>query len=620
MTGDVSRIRRLDDALVDQIAAGEVVERPASVVKELVENALDAGARSLRVELRDGGASFIAVTDDGIGMTADEARLALERHATSKLRTVDDLARIASFGFRGEALPAIAAVSRLRLRTRTAEAAEGVELRVDGGRLVGEQPAGGPVGTRVEVADLFVHVPARRKFLKRPATEWTHIADWLARSALALPGVRFEIQRDDRPPSIWPATEEPLDRIAAVLGDDEASALLAVEREDDAGSVRAYASAPERTRPNTQGLYLFVNGRPVRDPLLRSAVLQAYRDWLPRGRFPTVVLFLSVPPESVDVNVHPAKWEVRFADAQAIRQLVRRGLRQAIERRSWLAGGEGTGDVVSGETSRVSHTVASAGAVADRGRESRSFEWTSSAGPPVAGRARRAETAGSAGSAGLAGDWTFAGRQSEVFGAAAEPAGDATRWRFGDLRVIGQWLASYLLVESKEGLLLVDQHAAHERVVYERLRAEWLERGVERQGLLAPVVVELEPAAVARLSENSERMERIGIEIEPFGEGSVAVRALPALLGDRDPAALVRELADELEEGGPARAPEGADRVFASLACHAARRAGDRLAEREQQAILEALDTIPWSPTCPHGRPVAVPLSRSEIERRFGRT
>ncbi|HEY8495341.1 MAG TPA: DNA mismatch repair endonuclease MutL, partial [Myxococcota bacterium] len=332
------RVRRLPDALVDQIAAGEVVERPASVVKELVENALDAGARRIRVEVREGGAALVAVADDGIGMSAGDARLALERHATSKIRSAEDLARIASFGFRGEALPAIASVSRLRLRTRARGVQEGFEIEVEGGRRIAERAAGVPEGTRVEVADLFFNVPARRKFLKSPTTEWGHVADWLARAALALPSVHFDVRRDERPAVSWPAVVDPLDRIAAVLSEREAEGLVAVAAEEGALRLTGFASRPDAHRPSAAGLYLFVQRRPVRDRLLRHALLDAYRDVLPRGRFPTAVLFLDLPPQAVDVNVHPAKWEVRFADPNAVHRLVSRAVREALGERRWIAG------------------------------------------------------------------------------------------------------------------------------------------------------------------------------------------------------------------------------------------------------------------------------------------
>ncbi|MDH4017865.1 MAG: DNA mismatch repair endonuclease MutL, partial [Actinomycetota bacterium] len=336
--GKERRIRLLSNALVDQIAAGEVVERPASVVKELVENALDAGARRIRVEVRDGGAAFIGVTDDGFGMSPDDVRMALLRHATSKLRAQGDLERISSFGFRGEALPSIASVSRLRIVSRERGADEGFEVRLEAGEVVRESAAGGPVGTRIEVADLFAPVPARRKFLKKSGTEWGHIADWLSRLALSLPGVHFEIQRDDRPATVWPACASTRDRIAQVLPSRDAESLVEIEREEATGHIHAFASPPTHHRANGEGLYLYVNGRPVRDKLLRSAVLAAYRDILPRGRFPVAVVFVTVPPETVDVNVHPAKWEVRFADPQSVHQLVRRAVRDAMSERAWLSG------------------------------------------------------------------------------------------------------------------------------------------------------------------------------------------------------------------------------------------------------------------------------------------
>jgi DNA mismatch repair protein MutL len=583
-------VRRLPDALVDQIAAGEVVERPASVVKELVENALDAGAGRIRVEVREGGSAFVGVTDDGAGMTPEDARLALERHATSKIASSEDLARIASFGFRGEALPAIASVSRLRLRTRSGDAEEGYELEVEGGKLLAARAAGAPPGTRIEVADLFFNVPARRKFLKSPATEWTHVADWLARAALALPGVHFDLRRDDRPALSWPAVADPLDRIAAVLSEREAEGLVPAMADQGPVRVRGFVSRPDAHRANAGALYLFVQQRPVRDRLLRHALLDGYRDVLPRGRFPAALLFVDVPPEAVDVNVHPAKWEVRFADPAGIHRLVTRAVRDALAGRRWLGGG----------AAAPASTAASAVRVAEPD-----------------------------------GDWIFARPPA----AALEPDAGATEAlplregqgreatpgvRFAEQRVIGQLLATYLLLETPGGLLLVDQHAAHERVLYERLRAAWRRRGVERQPLLLPATLELSPDAAARLAAAGGALEALGFEVESFGERTVAVRAIPALLAGRDPAALVAALAGELaashSDAAALRSPEAADRLFASMACHSARRAGDRLEPREQQALLAALDEIPWAPTCPHGRPVATRLTREEIERRFGRS
>jgi len=593
------RVRELSNSLIDQIAAGEVVERPASVVKELVENALDAGATRLRVEVRGGGADWIAVTDDGSGMSAEDARMALRRHATSKIAAIGDLERIATYGFRGEALPAIASVSDLRLRSRRRGAPAAVELRVEAGVIVDERESGAPEGTRVEVADLFGSVPARRKFLKSAGTEWGHCADWLARAALALPSVHFDIYRDERKALIWPATQDPLDRTAAVIGETDAAAFVPVDLTEGAYSLHGHVSRPDRHRSTMAGIYLFVNNRPVRDRVLQHALVEVYRDVLPRGRFPTAVLFLEVPREAVDVNVHPAKWEVRFADPKAPHRLVRHAVRDAIGTRAWIAG------------AAISSPAPTGGA------------------PAI----RSAPTGG--GTADAPSDWVFAGPRSS--GAAvvadlpglepARPSSGGERVRFSEMRLMGQFLANYLLLENEAQLLLVDQHAAHERVLYERIRAEWIESGVASQGLLVSTAVRLEPQGLAALIECRDALGRLGFDVDAFGENTVAVRAVPALLADRDPAVLIRNLADALcesEVGADAlrietRALEAADRIFASLACHSARRKGDHLDATEQRALLEAVDAIPWAPTCPHGRPVAVPIDVAEIERRFGR-
>jgi DNA mismatch repair protein MutL len=575
-------LRVLPDDLIDQIAAGEVVERPASVVKELVENALDAGAQRVRVEVREGGAALVAVTDDGSGMTDADARVALERHATSKIASGADLVRIGTFGFRGEALPAIASVSRLRLVTRARGAAAGVELHVEAGKLVEARAAGAPEGTRVEVADLFANVPARRKFLKSATTEWGHVADWLARAALALPSVHFDVHRDDRPALAWPRVADPLERIAAVLSEREAEGLVAVAAGDGAAQLDGFVSRPDVHRPTTASLHLFVNRRPVRDRLLRHALLDAYRDVLPRGRHPVAVLFLSVAADAVDVNVHPAKWEVRFADPNGVHRIVARAVRDALAGRAWLG-----------------------------------------ATPEAAAALREAPTRS---------DWSFAGRGAPEAARPAElrdarlpfepPAAETdTAVRLGALRLLGQVLATYLVAEGADGLVLIDQHAAHERVLYERLRAAWRSDGVARQALLLPASVELTPDRVARLAAAAPALLRAGFEVEPFGDAAVVVRAIPSVLSGQDPAALVRDAADRVGEraGEPLRGPEQADALFASWACHAARRAGERLERSEQQALLAALDAIPWAPTCPHGRPVAIPIDRGELERRFGR-
>ena len=602
------RIRLLSDALVDQIAAGEVVERPASVVKELVENSLDAGATKIRVEVRDGGSALIAVTDDGEGMSPVELTMALQRHATSKLTSAADLMRISSFGFRGEALPAIASVCRFRILSRARGAEHGFEIQSEAGKILHEREAGGPVGTRIEVADLFESVPARRKFLKRPGTEWGHVADWLARLAMVRPEIHIEAQRDDRLAMIWPACRDPRDRIAAILSDDDAASLVEVDQQAPACRVHAFVSTPERTRANGQGLFLFVNGRPVRDRLLRHALIEAYRELIPRGRFPVGVVFLEVPPESVDVNVHPAKWEVRFADPQAVHRAIRHAVRDAMSSRRWLGGLQPPeAESTSNSTDAARHD---AGSVDGRDRN-RGLPGVDR--PPVD-------------------DWVFAAGPENASLVADRDAGGRPEARppvpsFADLPLLGQLRASYLLAESEDGLIVVDQHAAHERVLYEGLRKQWLERGVSRQGLLIPETVALPPTSLAAIVEAAELCLRLGFEIEAFGEGSVLVRSVPAELSGRDAGGLVAELASELEavertdesEASAIRWLPKLDRLFATLACHSARRFGDRLPDEEQRAILSGLDTIPWAPTCPHGRPVAILIPHSDLEVRFRR-
>ena len=608
------RIRLLSDALVDQIAAGEVVERPASVVKELVENSLDAGAKKIRVEVRDGGSALIAVTDDGSGMSPAELPMALQRHATSKLTSAADLMRISSFGFRGEALPAIASVSRFRILSRARGAEHGFEILCESGKILHEREAGGPIGTRIEVADLFGSVPARRKFLKRPGTEWGHVADWLARLAMVRPDIHIEAQRDERMAMIWPACTDPRDRIAAILSDDDAASLLEVDQETPACRVHAFLSTPERTRANGQALYIFVNGRPVRDRLLRHALIEAYRDLIPRGRFPIGVVFLEVPPESVDVNVHPAKWEVRFADPQAIHKAIRHAVRDAMSSRRWLGGMQPPVDQPG--------PLASPSATSLQGRPGDSSR------NEIPGFAR--PTAANASTD----DWIFAARPGpEAADRVADQGSEGSVEArppvpcFGDLPLLGQLRASYLLAETEDGLIVVDQHAAHERILYEGLRTEWLESGVARQGLLLPETVSLRPTSLAAIEEAKDLTLRLGFEIEVFGEGAVLVRAVPAELAGQDVAGLVTELASALEEvereedsdASAIRWLPRLDRLFATLACHSARRFGDRLPEAEQHAILSGLDTIPWAPTCPHGRPVAILIPHTDLELRFRR-
>jgi DNA mismatch repair protein MutL len=455
------------------------------------------------------------------------------------------------------------------------------------------------------VVELFRSVPARRKFLKTPTTEWGHISDWVARAALALPSIHFDVQRDDRPAISWPSASDPLDRIAAVISEADAAAFTPVSREEGRAVLDGFVSRPERHRSTGAGIYLYVNRRPVRDRVLQHALLEIYRDLLPRGRFPAAVLFLTISPELVDVNVHPAKWEVRFADPRAVHELVRQGVRDALAARRWLAV-ESTAPT-DRSSARAAHLEGRIQAGA-RG----ATDWIF---------ARPAESTAAGSARGSSPD-----RPPEI-GAPTGDGSSETRVRFADLRLLGQLLSTYLVLETKQQLLLIDQHAAHERVLFERLRSEWLERGIESQGLLTATTLRLEPRPLAALSQAADAVERLGFDWEHYGDDTVAVRAVPALLADRDPGQLIRNLAEELASAGAgadalragSRSLEAADQVFASLACHAARRRGDVLSEAEQQALLDALDAIPWAPCCPHGRPVAVPIELAEIERRFSR-
>ena len=599
----MSRVEILPDALVDQIAAGEVVERPASVVKELVENALDAGATRIDVAITEGGVRGIEVTDDGSGMLPDDAERAFLRHATSKLSSAEQLAAIDTLGFRGEALPSIAAVARVRLRTRTADRALGCEVVAADAGVRSVRELACAQGTRVEVAELFANVPARRKFLKAPVTESAHVVRWLERIALARPDVRIALERDGRPALLFLPTGDVRERVIAALPHSVGEGLLEVKGEMPQAEIFGYATASHVSRSNTGDIHVFVNARPVRDRLLLFSVREAYRDALRPGRHPAAALYLRVDPSEVDVNVHPAKSEVRFRDPRAISSLIRRSLIHALGR--------------------------DLGATADAPRD---FVGASGARPP-ADFALAAPLAdfGPAGDPGLFSPET-APREAAPSVAEAPFQSEVSRppGRFAEHRYLGQVLATYLVLAGGEGIVLVDQHAAHERVLFERLRASLLDGKLERQALLVPVSLELSTSAAEALFLHAAALERAGFELER-GEGGVRggvrvrLRTVPALLADTksDWPALLEETAALLREPDAAAERGGIDaafhHIFATAACHAAVRKGDRLDAREVRGLLEALDQVVWFPNCPHGRPVLSLLSEPELERRFGR-
>ena len=581
-------IRRLPESVVNRIAAGEVVERPASAVKELVENALDAGASRVDVVVRDGGQSLISVSDDGHGIARDELALALERHATSKLPD-GDLWSISTLGFRGEALPSIASVSRLTLSSRPKGASEGWKIAVEGGRMGEVEPAALTEGTRVEVADLFFATPARLKFLKSARTELDHAVDWLNRLAMAHPHVAFTLSDGTRTPVRLSPALSRLDRLAQILGRDFAGNALPVEAERDGARLSGHASLPTLNRPTSREQYFFVNGRAVRDKQLLGAIRGAYMDFLASDRHPMLALFLDLPSDAVDVNVHPAKTEVRFRDSGSVRGLVVGALRHAL-----AAAGH-----------RAATTVAGATLASFRPG---GYGGYTSAGAPPRGMAEAAAT--------YQAPLMNAGPSAPP--AAPEPDATEIDQPLGAARC--QVHGTYIVAQTADGLVIVDQHAAHERLVYERMKAALANGGIKRQGLLLPEVVELGEAGAARLAERQAELAELGLVLEAFGQGAVVVREVPALLGQADVAGLVRDLADELLEFDQALSLKDrlAD-VCGTLACHGSIRAGRRLVASEMDALLRQMEVTPHAGQCNHGRPTYVELKLADIERLFGR-
>ncbi len=603
----MSALRRLPSTLVNRIAAGEVVERPASAVKELVENAIDAGAHRIAVVLKEGGRSFISVVDDGVGMTREEMTLAVERHCTSKLPD-DDLGDIRTLGFRGEALPSIASVSRFAITSRPSGADAAWSLEIEGGARGEPRPAAHPAGTRVEVRDLFFATPARLKFLKEPRTESGHVADALRRLAMAHPAIAFRLESEERTlvdlPAANPALlDKPdaarLERLAAIMGREFADNTVAIDANREGFRLTGFAGLPTLNRPTGQHQYLFVNGRPVRDKLLAGAVRGAYQDFLARDRHPMVALFLDAPTAMVDVNVHPAKTEVRFRDAGIVRGLIVGALRTAL-----AAAGH-----------RASTTVADAALGAFR-------PHTGYSAPLPLGRA-----GGNGHASSVPRGFAEAARQFmapfDAPSARVEPSveaanGEGLHYPLGVARA--QLHETYIVAQTDQGVVIVDQHAAHERLMHERLKDQLQADGVKRQALLLPEVVELGEDGARRLAQRAPELAELGLVLEPFGLGAVVVRETPAVLGEVDVQGLVRDLGDELGEmGDHLSLKERIEDVCGTLACHTSVRAGRRLTVEEMNALLRQMEATPHSGQCNHGRPTYVELKLADIERLFGR-
>jgi DNA mismatch repair protein MutL len=602
-------VRQLTEDVVNRIAAGEVIERPASVVKELVENALDAGASRIEVVTDGGGRRLIRVSDDGAGMPREDLALAVERHATSKLPE-DDLLAIATLGFRGEALPSIGAVSRLSIVTRHASAPHAWAITLEGGAKSEVRPGALGEGTRVEVRDLFYATPARLKFLKSDRAEGEAVREVVRRLAMSRPDVAFTLAGEERAPVTWgaamPGPVGRLARLGDILGAAFQANAIAVAAGREGLTVEGYAGLPTLSRANALGQYLFVNGRPVRDKLLLGAVRGAYADHLPRDRHPIVALFVTLDPREVDVNVHPAKAEVRFRDGGLVRGLIVRALHEALARDSQRAASTGGGATIA------------AFRPAFGGAPARGWDWRTSPARPGAQRfgnlapapAGFADAAQAAFAVGAAG--------ASARAADPAPAPDLLDLPLGAARA--QIHETYIVAQTRDGVVIVDQHAAHERLVYEQMKAALATQGLARQILLIPEIVELDEADAARLAERAETLGRYGLVVEPFGPGAVAVRETPALMGAIDAGALVRDLAEHLAEWDDQLPLERRlMHVAATLACHGSVRAGRRLKPEEMNALLREMERTPNSGQCNHGRPTYVELKLADIERLFGR-
>ncbi|MCC7547469.1 MAG: DNA mismatch repair endonuclease MutL [Burkholderiales bacterium] len=592
-------IHPLSDLLIDQIAAGEVVERPASALKEVLENSLDAGARAIQVDLEAGGIRLVRVADDGAGIASGELALALARHATSKIGSLEDLERVATLGFRGEALASIAAVSHLALVSRPPAQQHAWRIEVHGGTLGAAEPASGAAGTTVEVRDLYFNTPARRKFLRTEATEFGHCDEALRRIALARPDVAFTFTHNGR--ALLRVRPQPLaQRLRAVLGDEAADALLEVDEGSAAASVRGLIASPAFSRASRDCQYLFVNGRFVRDKLISHAIRQAYQDVLHHERHPAYVLFLEIDPARVDVNVHPTKSEVRFRDTQAVHRLVFHALSRALS--DTRAGVTAQGSPVPAAT----HAALSAQLPsASTASAALSFPRQASIGLPL----RQAVA-----------------HYERLFGAPVTPGTQTPNAGNAEAEVpplgfaLAQLAGVYVLAQNDHGLVIVDMHAAHERIVYEKLKSALDASTIATQQLLIPATLLVTPLESALVTENADALARLGFEIGLVGPNTVAVRGVPAPLHDADPAALARDVMRELGQSDAGRVlTERRDALLAAMACHAAVRANRALSVTEMNALLREMEATERSGQCNHGRPTWTQLGMKELDALFQR-
>lgn len=603
-------IRQLPKNLVNRIAAGEVIERPASAVKEIIENSIDAGATRVDAVVRDGGRTQIIITDNGRGMSREELPLAIERHATSKLPN-DNLINVSSLGFRGEALASIGAVSRLRLTSRRPQDDVAWTLDLEGGDLGSMQPTAHPSGTRVEIKDLFYATPARLKFLKTPRTELGHISEAIKRLAMGHPKISFKLNDGNRDvlrlgPTQGDFLNSCLERLGAIMGRDFAENAIAINAEREGITLSGYVGLPTLNRGNAQMQFLFVNGRPVRDKLFFGALRGAYRDFLASDRYPMVALFLEVPAENLDVNVHPAKTEVRFSDAALVRGLIIGAVKNGLAK----AGHRASTTIANSALAAVKPS-----SIPIRRMSSATSAYNSSHRFPDvnANRVQSFFETNSAFNAPLAAPDS----QSELNSATSDDQ-DQKNYPLGVART--QLHETYIISQTADGIIIIDQHAAHERLVHERIKKSLETGGVTRQGLLIPEVVELDETSADRLDKRSKELLELGLAIESFGPGVIMVREVPALLGECNIQGLIRDLADGLTESDETLAlRDRLGEVTAKMACHGSVRAGRRLNTAEMNALMREMETTPYSGQCSHGRPTYVELKLVDIEKLFGR-
>ncbi len=612
----MSKIRILSDALASQVAAGEVVERPAAVIRELVENSLDAGASHVTVEVQRGGTALMRITDDGCGMDREDALLCMERHATSKIRTKEDLAAIATFGFRGEALPSIASVSRFRLATREKEALSGTEIEITGGKLANVKDHGGNQGTIIEVRSLFFNVPARRKFLRTEATEYSHIENQFRTHAIANPKVTFTLIRDGGVAYHLPGAQNVLERIRGLAGDELANRLIEVERLEAQGiAVWGYIGGPGLSRSSRQQQLTFLNGRPIESQPINYGLREGFHTSLMKGQYPVTFLFLEMDAEAFDINVHPAKKEVRFHDGFSIRDVVARAVKRALENATKLPEGLQNSGPRATQPALQLRTESSAPAPTQQAFILPAVPLRI---PSAAPAARLPEPAPIQSK--LEPDRVSPSPAPKHEEPVQEKAAPPAKPQMPTFRIIGILQRLYVLMESTEGLVLMDQHAAHERVNFEKIRAAMETGGVPSQRLLMPLMLQTSPRDADILKRNLDTLTKLGIEAEPFGPNTFKIEALPTFLKVDDPLAWLDQVIEELQSlSSKSSALRLGEDMIVMSACRHSVKANDKLSIPEVQALLEDLFACEMPYCCPHGRPTLIQMSMGELERKFGR-